>query len=258
MPLRRQPVAKTVKKRSRRAQALDERLPEKYRVTETFFFNKATNSFRVGRQICRGVTKHIARRFFPFGEQTIEKIIAAAPGGSGGGGLEHGKRIHKEIETFLATSPRPALDTLSKEASDVIRLLRANGLEPVAAEVPAFWEDRGYATPVDIVCERSSDGGIVLIELKTGFTYSWNSSLQTLKAPFQAQVMSPCNAAHLQLAATWVLWQKCRSVETHPVCAAYVCLVNKSNAKLFPLESWAREGMRAIEETMQHRKSKRS
>lgn len=116
-------------------------------------------------------------------------------------GLARGKDVHEEIAHFVMWEPRrfkshyTMVDPMTKSV-----LLHLKGLRYtlVHAEYMVYDKLLGAGTAVDLVCIDAA-GGLVFVELKTGYQNVFTKHRSMMRKPFDHVADSPLNRARTQL-----------------------------------------------------------
>lgn len=155
-------------------------------------------------------------------------------------GRATGIRLDNSIETtvdrFVETGQRPKLSKLTRQCAYFWQVCQQKGWVPIGSQIPVGCPTLRVATRVDAVCCEAATGNIVVLEIKSGYTY-YKEGNGMLSAPYTDHNNSPLNQHHLQLLLNKVLYQ--RTFPRHIISHCYILRFEAHLVDLHPLASWA-------------------
>ncbi len=154
---------------------------------------------------------------------------------SAGEGMERGKLVHEQIETWVNHGPRHFRHrfgephTYTKKA---VLVLRQWGLKPVIAEMTLYDPGLDIATKADLIC-LDARNELVLIEWKCGMDNYICRGTGPLRGPLCKRYSdSPLNQALVQLLFTRLIMEKGYGVRPK---RAYVVQIHSDGLEPYPL-----------------------
>ena len=194
--------------------------------------------FTIGVKRLRGVTRVAREKFFPKVKRVKAKLDFPERKAASGSGFSRGRRVDKEIETWVNTGKRPA--NAHKWTNDIMKALEREKLVPLRAQVVVHDEEVRLGTACDLVC-ASPRGGYAIIEIKTGFEGGYLNHSGVMHGALHGVPDSAFAQHQLQLMLTMYLFNKTfgvRSLEGYIVRASregvYVYPARKKFAQVLP------------------------
>jgi hypothetical protein len=231
--------------------------------------------FQIGGKFVRGLCPTLAKHFFPFFVRSKARphpntsVVAqrSKPFIRRQSGLQLGRKIDTEVqirgqfcirhglgpECFAGLS-LPIANLAGKEAHQMRELWKSThdysrrffhtlvrwGLDIVGVQTVVGSAAHNLATAVDVVCRDKHSGGLVIVELKTGFDSYYEHFCGHLLSPFSDKFDSPHNQHQLQLGFTAQMYAS----QTQHDVTGFVVRIHKDGESVYPLESWVRENIR--------------
>jgi len=217
---------------------------DRIRFSEDNMAFKVRNNDTDTEKTYRGLTRALRDVFWPdYAYQ--ESIYDATPrsktkrskGKNRGGGLKfaqrrglsRGTKTHRQLEDYVNMPMEEFLHqngkTLDVYTSKAIVAFREWGLVPLRAEVPVFDEATQVATSIDTLCMDKS-GGLVLVEVKTGFDNYFMRGSGPMQGPLQFSYSNaPLNQAFLQALFSNELMSRCYGISADHI---YVVNIGKT------------------------------
>lgn len=128
---------------------------------------------------------------------------------------------------------------LTTPARHFFRMCHVQQLTPVRSQSTVGCVRTPIATMVDVTCISKTDGAVVLIENKVGFSTYLHASTGRMHRPCDDRSNSPYNQHQMQLALTTHLHNM-----THPhqpASRSFVWRYDETGVTQYPLEAWASE-----------------
>jgi hypothetical protein len=193
-----------------------------------------------------GLTRRLKRAFFPrYKYNSAHRRTAPKRARTGGGGRNYGlwlgRKVHKQIERLTRDGPtglRKRNDAMQMHTKRAICAMRRWGWRALKAEVPAFCDKMGVATRADLLV-RTADGGVAVVEWKTGYEGYWETGVNPMSGPLARRFSdSPLNQSLMQLLFTVMMLQRTYGF---PITEAYVANVKDGGVWRYPIphEMWA-------------------
>lgn len=182
----------------------------------------------------------------------------AGRGGTCGGGLEHGKRVHADMERLIdalaAEQPLDAEDEYDPCAVSALRACMAwRGWLPLMSEYAVGDPHVGVGTAIDLVAVDVRRMRIKLIELKTGGStrrYHPAGATRFAQPPFDAMQATPCNQHAMQAVLGQAIVEQRHPDLLPGILEAEVLRVSGGEGRTYahPVPDWGRtpEARRAI------------
>jgi hypothetical protein len=162
----------------------------------------------------------------------------------------HGTRIHRQLFHAIECKPGKCNCTIKKgkdtvkvktrkihvDVQNALQYLAAQGLTPIAAEVPVLCKTGGLGTALDMVCRWGTDKHAV-ISVKTGGCKEWRAN-DFFKPPLDHISVSPKNINQLQSACELELL---RQDGIHPAGYFILHINPKEGIRLEKLDAWAQD-----------------
>jgi hypothetical protein len=155
------------------------------------------------------------------------------------GGLVRGSRVHKELMNFVLLPPA-AFKKLHRQKLHhcTTQILKAIvdklKLQPFLPEFDIGDEHINVGTSIDMVCV-DSDGRIVLLEFKTGYTDSFLTQDGQMERSLHLMPCSPQNQATIQLVAAALILHKRYDVPLEEM-RLYVLRCDESVVDIVPVQ----------------------
>lgn len=113
--------------------------------------------------------------------------LGIGTGGDATGGFRRGMEVDAEISA-LVNKPYQVADRYNYYTHKTVNELYRLGLRPFWAQVPVGCIELNLATALDILCVDEKDGGLVNVQLKTGFeiqrNYTYSARDSFLRSPY--------------------------------------------------------------------------
>jgi hypothetical protein len=158
---------------------------------------------------CRGLTAVMKKSYFPDYRFVSGGCLQRREGSEKVSGMSRGRRVDAEIQKWVKrqiSSPHAKTNPkmhkkLHLFSRAFIALTHRLQLVPIGTQVVVRDEQCDIATLVDVVFVDKS-GGVVVVELKTGFEGYNERSNARMKREFSSITNAPVNQHHMQLAFT--------------------------------------------------------
>lgn len=224
----------------------------------TFVYDESGRYYRRGV----GITKLIKKWFFH------NKWSLQSCSGSSGGGADLGRRIDKEMQVWTNAVVKGSKQIDKKVAKFcqqsklLIAEFKKRGWTPVSAQRLVGCYSSGLSTRCDLVLRDMVTSELVLIEIKSGYSDSFDdeegkAEHDFLKKPFDNLCANPRRFAMIQLLLTWILHSTTYKNVKLKHSNVLVAHVTHERAKLYTIPpTWALEVQKRIAEEMKNRNTR--
>lgn len=194
------------------------------------------------RILLSGITKRLKERFYKRAPKAPRLKQVKSAKKSDGTFWKKGKRggtlVHEQLENFVENAKGGLeIKNLDPRVRKIIMETISRGWIIIDSEYCVGDKDLRLGTGIDLLCARR-DGGMIVIEIKTGFDnvqYSGPMKMR-MKKPFNMMDVSPWSQHQLQLLTTVCLFEKMTSLK---VSLAEVWVVGTPNSQgETVLKSW--------------------
>jgi hypothetical protein len=143
--------------------------------------------------------------------------------GTARAGMKRGKLVDATISKCVETSQ---YTPKCRATRHIFAALKKMGLSPILTQVPAHGMSKGLrvGTAIDVVCVNEANG-VVLVEVKTGYSNTWEKGTGPMKKPLNSMSNCPQHQHMLQLALTSALFTMTTGIK---VADAFVVRVIQS------------------------------
>jgi len=171
---------------------------------------------------------------------------------------------HLSVATFLQPKTAAVADarqtvryriqtlrgTLNKHTREILRVLQIRGLRPLQSQEVVCHEALRIGTAVDLVCRNERTTQVCVLEIKTGYDgYYFHHTTHNMLPPFEKLNDSPHNQHQLQLAMTLLMFSRVYGLKYQSL-EAYVVRSHAGGVTVYPLESWARNSLPAMQQAI--------
>jgi len=163
-------------------------------------FRSSDHTYWKGKKELKGITQTLIKRAYPdtyskpdrYTEEEWQQVLDNA--------AAKGSVMHETIELY----DELGIESDLPELKSYIRIIKENDLQVIATEYVVS-DEKHYATAIDKVCMRRSDGAIILIDFKR--TYELHTENVTLQQSICKRWFEKLNPG-LKVAAIYVLWMR--------------------------------------------------
>lgn len=189
---------------------------------------------------CRGLTRTLRSLFYPhYDMRRAMRRAGSRPGRDDRlrrrdqtAAMRLGMTVDRDVGKMVAGRQTSRTNRLARY---IMKAQEIWGWKPLASQVPIAMPSARILTLVDQI-SVDEDGGLVLLENKTGYRDYLNLACGPMEPPMQSVDDSPINQHHLQLMVERAMLRRVHGVH---VAASYVLQVTQDGVFPYALPEWA-------------------